>query len=525
MIRPMNSPFLLSHKILLPALLCLLIRIPAGAQEMLGVMNGNYAGVNGSLINPAAMGNSRRFLNVNLLGGDFFINSNYIYIHRKDYSFTGLFSVNINDSRYMYIYQYPEFQFSDTLHYLDYKKNTSIKRLYANARILGPSLMVHYGNHSFSLITGFRNNISVDKMTYNTANFIFRGMDFVPQHNITYTEGPYQISMVSWIELGLGYAYTFLSDRDRQLTAGVTVKGLLGTGAAYGALKNVTYTVPNRDTIQFEKLNCTFGLALPMDYAGGSSASFNPLIRGTGWSVDFGINWVQKTGLWGGISANRGDGSGTEDDYSFRVGLSLLDVGRISFNNNVEVHEFNDVTSRFWPGLRNFHATSIEHFLRSASYNLLGDSAASLTSKTSFSIWLPSAISLQVDYNFGYDIFVNSTFVQGFRLGTPGLRRATLLSVTPRYEKPLWEVNLPVSLVDFRDPQIGLAFRIYGLTIGTEKLGTFFNLTDVRGIDLYFALGFNLSPGGGDWKYKRSKSGPCDSYENYDRYRVRDRYN
>jgi hypothetical protein len=87
----------------------------------------------------------------------------------------------------------------------------------------------------------------------------------------------------------------------------------------------------------------------------------------------------------------------------------------------------------------------------------------------------------------------------------------------------VWEVNLPLSLVDFRDPQIGLAFRIYSLTIGTEKLGTFFNLTDVRGLDLYFALGFNLSPGSKDWKYKRPKSGPCDSYENYERYRTGNR--
>jgi hypothetical protein len=521
----MPAPNRFGLKLLPVMLLAFICRVSTGnAQEMLGIVNGNYSGVNGSVLNPAGMGHSRQFLNVNLLGGDFYINSNYLYIHRQDYNFFGLFSVDINDPRYTYIYQYPEFQFIDTLHYLDYKKNTSLKRIFSSARILGPSLMVHYGNHAFSLITGFRNNISVDKMTYNTANFIFRGMDFAPQHNITYTEGPYQICFLSWIELGLGYAYTFLSDQNRDITAGVTFKGLLGTGAAYSELRNVTYHVPNSDTIVFEKLDCTFGLALPMDYAGGNSFSMDPLIKGTGWSIDFGINWMQKGGSAIASAAERGEGAATDENYRFRVGLSVLDLGKISFGKNVEVHEFNDVANRLWPGLRDFHATSIRHFLRSASYNLLGDSLSSLTAKTDFSIWLPTAVSLQIDYNFGFNIYANATFVQGVKMGNPGVRRATLLAVTPRYEKRIWEVNLPLSLVDFRDPQIGLAFRIYSFTIGTEKLGTFFNLTDVRGMDVYFALGFNLSSGDKDWKFKRSKSGPCDSYENYDRYRVKNSY-
>jgi len=492
-------------------------------QEILGIVNGNYAGVNGSLMNPASMGNSGRFVSVNLLGGDFFICSNYLYVHRKDYGISKIFSVNTGDPAYRYIYPYDEFRFEDTVHYYDYKKNGSLRRMYANIRLLGPSVMLHAGRHAFSLVTGFRNNISMDKVTSNTANFMYRGMDFEPQHNIKYTEGPYQICLLSWMEEGLGYANTFMSTADHEMTAGAAVKYLLGTGAAWAALRNVTYHVPNSDSIVFEKLNCTFGFALPVNYAGGSGISMDPLIKGTGWSVDFGISWVRKAGLTSANASAGGDGE-AGDDYRFRVGLSLLDLGKISFNKTVQVHEFRDVTNRIWPGLRNFHANSIQHFMRSASYHLLGDSLASLTGRTGFSVWLPAAVSLQGDYNFGNHLFANATFVQGIPVGTPRVRRATLLAVTPRYETRIWEVNFPLSLLDFRSPQIGLAFRIYSLTIGTEKLGTFLNVTDVQGLDFYFALGFNLSPGKKDWKSKGNRSGPCDSYENYDRYRIRDRY-
>ena len=101
------------------------------------------------------------------------------------------------------------------------------------------------------------------------------------------------------------------------------------------------------------------------------------------------------------------------------------------------------------------------------------------------------------------------------------MRRPALIAITPRYETRLFEINLPVSLYDFRDPAIGLAVRIYSLVIGTEKLGTFLNLTDVRGMDVYFSLGININPKKKEWQSKKSKSVNCDSYGDYKRYQIK----
>ena len=151
---------------------------------------------------------------------------------------------------------------------------------------------------------------------------------------------------------------------------------------------------------------------------------------------------------------------------------------------------------------------------------MLGDSLASLTDQSDFRIWLPTALSAQFDYNFGHDLYVNATYVQGIRMGSPGVKRETLLAVTPRYETPDWEVNLPLSIVDFRHPAIGLAIRIFYLVIGTEKLGTFLNLTDISGIDLYFALNINLNPKAGKGGYSKGKGKGCESIREYKRYQV-----
>ncbi len=486
-------------------------------QEMLGVVNSNYSIVNGMLINPANASMNKHKLNINILAGDFFINSNYIFVNKKDYNFFKLFSLHPDDPKYMHIYDYPEYFYVDTVHYFDYFKNTESRRMYMNTRVAGPSVTLRIGPHAISLVTGFRNNFSGTRIPFDVANLIFRGQDFEPQHNITYDHGKFTFAALSWIEVGIGYAYSFSLSDEQRLDIGITAKGLLGTGGAYGIVKDVNYMVPNNDSIYFNRMNATVGLDLPMDYA-TNAIVLNPLIRGSGFGGDIGINYIYSGGYTPPALSSIAKNQELEEAYLFRIGISLLDAGWITFNKMVQVHEFNDVSNRLWSGLSTFETGSIQHFLRSASQNLLGDSTASLTSQTSFRIFLPTATSLQLDYNIGWNVFVNATFVQGIPLGSPSVRRPALLAITPRFETSLYEINLPVSLLDFRDPAIGLAFRIYGLVIGTEKLGTFLHLTDVKGLDLYFSLGFTLDPKGKPPRSGRSRGAPCEAYPDYRRY-------
>ena len=488
--------------------------LEAKPQEMLGIMNSNFTGVNSSIINPANTVTSDQTININLLAGDFFVSSNYIYVHRKDYGFLKIFRVNIMDPQFLYIYEYPSGNYSDSVYYYDYFKNSKPKNIYLNTRIMGPSVMYHKGKHAFSFITGLRNNTSVVKLPYDVANFIYRGQQFRPQQNNTYTDGPIRFTELSWAEIGLGYAYTIYKDYNYELNAGITVKALLGLGAAYGIIKNATYMIPNMDSLYVYDMNGTIGYSIPFD-ASNNTASIDPLIKGTGIGFDFGISYLKMNQMAAQIQKGSIWLQGTRQNYLYKVGISLIDVGKINFNKLVQVNEFNNVNNALWSGLRTFAPTSIQQAIRSASYHLLGDSMTSQTNQTRFSIWLPTAASFQFDYNFGNNLFVNATFVQGVRLGQISVRRPTLISLTPRYETRYWEVNLPVSFYDFRDPQLGLAIRIFSLVVGTEKLGTFLNLTDVNGMDVYFSLGFNIVP------KEKSRSGKCDSYEDYKRFMVK----
>jgi hypothetical protein len=419
------------------------------------------------------------------------------------------------DNQFLYTYDYPASNYNDSVYYYDYFKNSKPRNVYFNNRIVGPSVMYHKGRHAFSLVTALRTSTSVVRLPTDLANFIYRGMQFRPQQSITYSSsGPLRLAVLSWAEIGLGYSNTIHQDYAYQLDAGIMVKALLGLGGAYATINNLTYMIPNHDSIYVNQMTGSIGFSLPFNTA-NNTAAISPLIKGTGMSADLGVLYMKFN--------QRADKDkklpplleGTKKDYLYRAGLSLIDLGWIRFNDLVQVHEFNNVQNALWSGLSGFTPTNFNQILQSASYNLLGDSAASLTTQTKISIWLPTALSAQFDYNFGNNLFVSATFVQGIRIGNAGIRRPALIALTPRYETRYFEVNLPFSFYDYHDPQIGLAIRIFNLVIGTEKLGTFVNLTDVNGMDFYFSIGFNLSP------KTSSHSSGCDTYENYKRYQTK----
>jgi hypothetical protein len=91
------------------------------------------------------------------------------------------------------------------------------------------------------------------------------------------------------------------------------------------------------------------------------------------------------------------------------------------------------------------------------------------------------------------NFYANATWVQGFKLSkrTAGIRRS-LLAVTPRYENKWFEASLPISLYDYRSPQVGLAFRFYSITIGSDNLLPFIIPMDIYSANIYASVKITL---------------------------------
>jgi hypothetical protein len=128
------------------------------------------------------------------------------------------------------------------------------------------------------------------------------------------------------------------------------------------------------------------------------------------------------------------------------------------------------------------------------SYKFYGDSKASYRG-SSFYMWLPSALSIQFDYHYSKNWYVNTSLIYGFDLSPACVSRPAEIAITPRYESRGFEANLPVSLYDWNKLRIGLSLRYYYVTIGTEKIGEFFRISNFTGLDFYIAMNFFIDKG------------------------------
>jgi hypothetical protein len=106
---------------------------------------------------------------------------------------------------------------------------------------------------------------------------------------------------------------------------------------------------------------------------------------------------------------------------------------------------------------------------------------------------LPWAASVQYDYNIGYNVYVNATWVQRIpHFGMPGVDRTNSIAITPRFDSENFGFAVPFVFDQYVLPRIGVAIRLdNSVIIGTDKLGAFIG-NRLSGVDIYFALKFNV---------------------------------
>jgi len=279
---------------------------------------------------------------------------------------------------------------------------------------------------------------------------------------------------------------------DKQITAGISVKKLWGYGGAYMATNNVNYIVVDDSTINIKNLNSELGFSLPVDYNNNDFLS-SPTFRGSGVGIDIGAVYVKKKN----VSINKWRGkkrcSQTYDDYIFRVGVSILDIGRVKYSTNAQLHNFDDV-SQYWTSIDTIDFDNINTLVGQFSETFYGDPTVSLKSNT-IKIGLPTALSVQFDVNVYENLYLGGMWIHPIRLNMSSLRRPAQFAVVPRYETKYFEMSVPISIYEYQYPRVGIAARFYFLTVGTERLGTYLGMADMNGIDIYASIKIGINKG------------------------------
>jgi len=470
--------------LILPLLVCFALQTSVNslkAQEMWGITSSNFAGSSGTLLNPTSIITSKLYMDINLVTFNFFADNNYAYIHKEDFKLSNFLSSDP---------VFPEYG-PDNMAF-DYYKNTELKTGYVSVLIKGPSFFMSKGKHAYGFHTGIRSLTSVNRLPHEIANYAYFGLDFTDQQNVDYNDYDFLGNSLALTEIGLTYAYAFRQFNLSDWSAGVTLKGLFGYAGGYAYANNFDYIVLNDSSINIRNLNMEAGYSLPVNYENNEYPDGNGYVRGIGLGLDVGVTYQRKERTY---QKRRYDKLCSQRfiNYKYKVGVSIIDFGLVNFNKNTQVHSFEDV-SKYWVNVDTLSFYNVDQLVDDFNIAFYGSAGHSFVS-SSMKFWLPTALSLQLDYHIYRRWYVAANLIQPLIISKSQLVRPAQVVLAPRYEFSKIEVSLPISLYNYKQPKVGAAVRIYFLTIGTDNFLSLAGLSDFTGMDVYFSVKFNFLRG------------------------------
>ncbi len=452
------------------------------AQEQLGLRTDNYSGVNSLMHNPANfLGGAFRW-DANVAGFGLFGENSYGYIHN-----THLLEIAKLYPKVDGAFDYDnENQFPDNTLMTDFYDSNRKKYFFGMATVLGPSFAIKFENgQTFGIFSNFKAATSSHDIPSSFNFYFWDRTPFYQEIDLSPVKG----AAMAWGEIGINYGRRF-ETYNGYIDLGASVKLLRGyEGMFFENKTRVNVTQLPNDSLTISAPNFIYGLTT-------TNASKDPEMKlnpnGVGMGVDLGFVYTID---------------GDYDIYQWKFGVGVLDIGKIHFNRNAQMHEIK--TDQFFKIDKDEYTGSYtaEEAIKLLSYEALGDSTASLTNRA-FSIWLPGAISLQADYAFTSNIFINGLIIQRINYKKAAVERGNFIALTPRFEHRWYGVSFPISFYNWEEFNFGASLRLGFITIGSENIGSYFKRSDFTGSDFYFAIKvnpFNISGGASKNRGKKTK--------------------
>ena len=441
---------------ILTACLCCLQSL---SQDNLGIAGSNYSPVNTVLVNPSSIVDSKAFIDINFAGLGLYVHNDFVYLPKEDFSFFSL----IKDPATVPM---PAF-------------NSSRRRYYsfADVTIHGPSATFAVGNNSFGVYTGARSVTDVRGVSSTLTEMGLNGIYHQQFDGVEQSVKNLRINSLAWAEFGLS-AGRIISKEGRDMwTAGITLKRLIAGGGASIHMDEWNFTMVDSSLVT-HSIRGNYGFNNP---------GWN---TGRGWATDLGVTFKRALNDVSSYTPHSKSSGCETCDYQFKWSIALLDIGRIKFDPEFYVNQFDETEESDWDELSDFGASDAAGLDQNINEGLGFPTDAG---ETHFRMWLPGALSTQFDYNFGHHIYVNSSLIMGIPWrNASGPQRGSQIAITPRYELKRLEFALPFVLHEYKYPSIGAMLRLNSIIIGTDNLGTYLFNQDVYGADIYVNVKYTI---------------------------------
>jgi hypothetical protein len=436
-------------------------------QEMFGVINSTYSGINSLNINPANIADSRLYIDIQVFSGHFHAQNDFIYFDKAKHSLNS-FAQN------------PPSSLDSIRNIFDCFDRYDKINGYINMRINGPGIMFSFGKHGIAFSNSLRFLASTRNAPTNIAKLGFFGLNNTLDFEDDWAVEKFNLAGVSFEEFNLSYTNIISNNKQNHFALGFTIKGLLGFGGVYFSNNHIDYSRQSVDSVYFN-MDSEYAFAL------SNENTMNKMIKGSGIAIDLGVviqkNTRNRTFQFSSLKDQKYYG------YKYKLGFSILDFGFIKFTENAQYHIFENASVNY----REVNAidfSSLYLYSESLSYVFFQDSSATLNGNE-FSISLPASASIQFDYYIDNDFFVNGTFIQGINVFKNQIKRPTVVAISPRWDKKNFQIHLPITIYNFRQPQVGIAINVENVTIGTDRLA--FWSKKFCGMDFYISAKIPLA--------------------------------
>ncbi len=464
------------------------------AQNQPSNVQDNYSGILSVPSNPANMADNRHRLDINLFQTFNSAYNNYIALEGHTIGFwtsqTGAgeaFGGGDGNA-----FSDPEFQEK----YLFERLDGNSKSIHQYTEVMGPSALYTIDDRqAASLMWRVRSVGNIDGLGEELARIIYNDKN-VPDLWGQAISNEEEIGManMTWAEYGLGYGRVIYDEHKHFVKVGGTFKLVHGMHAAYFQVEDFNYTLDidttdvddPRDLLTVPGVRVNYGRSQNYDPSQSDYFSYN-FDSKMAPALDIGVVYEirpdrekYKYDMDGEYDLWMND----KNKYKWKFGLSITDIGRIKFDKHPNSRDYIlDVQD--WD-ITDFPINDMNDFdsvIASVATPAPGD-------ERTFNMQLPTALSIQIDYNIINDFYVN--FTPYWPLYNPSdpskVHNIGTYSLTPRYENRWFGASMPFSYNHYGNTAMGLSIRLGPVTVGTTDFVPYFYGVNIFGVDGYFAL-------------------------------------
>ncbi|SFD50915.1 hypothetical protein SAMN05518672_102234 [Chitinophaga sp. CF118] len=419
-----------------------------------GYSNSNYAGIHGVPSNPASAAATHYKWDVNIGGVNAYIGNTYVRAPRS-------------------VILHPPDSASQLKRNRDYFLDTAAtgkQFAWGNVDVMMPSVLYSIDEfRSIAFTWRVRANANGGNVTTDVANFF--GLDF-PNPNLVGKNYDMELANGSfhwWNEFGFTYASVIKDDGEHRLKGGVTLKLLSGIAAGYAQVEGASFVMRSRTDADITRGTLKAAYSEGINNWEKPTMSNYKMFGNLGFGMDLGFVYEWREEMDGLQGYDNDQWNPEADDYKMRLGISITDLGGITYKKNPNSKDLDLRTTGIDP--RDIEKNKGEGWQQ--YYRRVSNYFTPIASSDKFTMNTPAALNIMFDYNVDGRIFVNAKSVMALTSGKSDPSKTyamTQLQVTPRIDGQHFGAYLPLEINAHGQFDAGVGFRAGPLVIGSSTL-------------------------------------------------------